>query len=283
MKDLAKATAIGLQALELNQRHIRSPREEASDYSWLSVIHWLIGDWRLALDEINKALDISDRLGFMNDWIISGELHRARYLLCMGELEKAEKYLEASKAKQSTNPDSQYYFNQIFGELRFEQGRVDDAKQHLERCFKAIREWKLKPVLLYFSCDVEALLDLTLTYVNLGQLEEARATSDLAKGFSERYLWSPYILAIALQAEAAAHFAEGNRQAGEKACMECLENWDKAGWPYYQAKALAQYSEAIAQTNQEESRKHLEQAADVFRKLGARRDLEKAEAKLSAK
>lgn len=41
------------------------------------------------------------------------------------------------------------------------------------------------------------------------------------------------------------------------------------------------YSEAIAQTNPEESKKRLEQAAEIFRKLGAKRDMERARAKLA--
>jgi len=58
--------------------------------------------------------------------------------------------------------------------------------------------------------------------------------------------------------------------------------WEKAGWPYYHAKALIGYSEAMAQTNPEESKKRLQEAVEVFKKLGAKRDLEKTQTKLSA-
>jgi len=58
---------------------------------------------------------------------------------------------------------------------------------------------------------------------------------------------------------------------------------DKAGWSYYKAKALVAYSEAIGETKPEESKKRLEQSAEIFRKLGAKRDLERAEARLSPK
>jgi len=46
--------------------------------------------------------------------------------------------------------------------------------------------------------------------------------------------------------------------------------------------ALVAYSEAMAQTNPEESKKRLQEAVEVFKKLGAKRDLEKAQTKLSA-
>ena len=52
---------------------------------------------------------------------------------------------------------------------------------------------------------------------------------------------------------------------------------------YYHGKALVAYSDAIAENTPEESRKRLMQAVEIFRKLGAERDLEKAEAKLSVK
>lgn len=48
------------------------------------------------------------------------------------------------------------------------------------------------------------------------------------------------------------------------------------------APALVAYSEAMAQTNPGESKKRLEQATEVFRKLGAKRDLEKAQGKFAA-
>jgi hypothetical protein len=87
---------------------------------------------------------------------------------------------------------------------------------------------------------------------------------------------------MASQADASLLLATGDARGAEEAYLKCLELWEKAGWPYYQAKALVAYSEALAQEDPEESRKRLEQAAEIFRRLGAKRDLERAEAKLSA-
>ena len=87
-------------------------------------------------------------------------------------------------------------------------------------------------------------------------------------------------LAMASQAEALVLFARGDRKAAEEKYLESLNLWEKAGWPYYRAKALAEYAEAIAKTFPDESRKRLEESIGIFRKLGAKRDLEKAEAAL---
>jgi len=77
--------------------------------------------------------------------------------------------------------------------------------------------------------------------------------------------------------------AGGDRKGAEEAYLKSLELWEKAGWPYYHGKALVEYSDAIAQTNPEQSKNRLAEATEIFRKLGAKRDLEKAEAKLSVK
>ena len=89
-------------------------------------------------------------------------------------------------------------------------------------------------------------------------------------------------LAMASQAEAAILLASGDRSGARDSYLKSLNLWERAGWPYYRAKALVAYSEALTQENPEESRKRLEQAAEIFRKVGAIRDLESAEAKLSA-
>ena len=88
-------------------------------------------------------------------------------------------------------------------------------------------------------------------------------------------------LAMASQAEAALLLAGGDRKEADEAYLKSLGLWEKAGWPYYRAKALVAYSEVLAQENSEESRKRLEQAAEIFRKLGAKRDIGRIEAKLN--
>jgi len=90
-------------------------------------------------------------------------------------------------------------------------------------------------------------------------------------------------LAMASQAKAALHSASAGGKAAEESYLECLALWEKAGWPYYKAKALITYSAIISQTNPEESKKRVREAAEIFMKLGAKRDLESAQAKLTAR
>jgi hypothetical protein len=88
---------------------------------------------------------------------------------------------------------------------------------------------------------------------------------------------------MASQAEAYVLLGDGDRKGAEEAYLKSLGLWERAGWPYYQARALVAYSDAIVETDPDESKRGLEQAGEVFKKLGAKCDLEKAEAKLATR
>jgi hypothetical protein len=105
---------------------------------------------------------------------------------------------------------------------------------------------------------------------------------DWAKRLAET-LNSDAGLAMASQSEANLLQASGDTKGAQGAYLKSLSIWEKASWPYYHAKALVEYSEVIAHRNHEESEKRLENATETFRKLGAKRDLEKAEAKLAVR
>ena len=278
LRDLAKARELALRAIELENRTFRIPRGEAAVCVLLSVLDWFRGDWTVALGEVNKALEIANRLGFTNDYILSGEVLRGLIFLRMGDLEQAEKCLEGSSAKQRSDIVTLVWFNLNLGNLRLEQGRFDEAKAHYETCVSAFKDQELSDP----WPNVETLMHLTSIYAGRGQLEETRRASEWARRLAESQWRSDALLAMASQAEASLLLATGDGRGAEEAYLNCLDLWEKAGWPYYHGKALVAYSEALAQKNPEESRKRLGQAVEIFRKLGAKRDLEKAEAKLSA-
>lgn len=66
-----------------------------------------------------------------------------------------------------------------------------------------------------------------------------------------------------------------------KELQSSLELWDKPDWPHYYAKALVEYAANAAKRSPEESRKRLQQAAEILRRVGAKRDLEDVEHRLS--
>jgi len=163
--------------------------------------------------------------------------------------------------------------------LKEEQGKEQEAKEHYQTCVDSFRKWEFTT---FPTLHIQTLLHLTSIYAKNQELERARETSQWAKRLAEA-LESDAGLAMASQAEASLLLASGDRRGADEAYLKSLGLWEKAGWPYYHAKALVAYSEALAQKNPEESRKRLEQAAEIFRRLGAKRDLERTMAKLSAK
>jgi tetratricopeptide (TPR) repeat protein len=184
-----------------------------------------------------------------------------------------------SVAFLSANKDLNVRSNLPLAKLRLEQGREKEATEILEGCVKSFKdyEYTTEPLL-----HIETLLHLTSLYANARRLDEAQKMSEVARQLAET-LKGDAGLAMALQGEGALFLAKRDGQSAEEAYLRSLTLWEKAGWPYYQAKSLVAYSEAIVQTNPEESRKRLQQAAEIFRKLGAKRDLGKAEARLTAK
>jgi tetratricopeptide (TPR) repeat protein len=242
----------------------------------LSALDWLGGNWARALEETTKAFEMQERLGF-EVTALTAEAWRALLHLDMGDVDQAEKYLQLALAKQDTKISSIVEVNLGLGKLRLEQGKEEEARAHFEKCVDAFKdaEFTTTPLL-----HIETLLHLTRIYASRAQMGEARRMSEWAKRLAQT-LKSDAGLAMASQAEAALLLADGDRKGADEAYLKSLGLWEKAGWPYYRAKGLVAYSEALAQENPEESRKRLEQAAEIFRKLGAKRDIERIEAKLN--
>jgi tetratricopeptide (TPR) repeat protein len=276
-RDIAKGREFALQMLEISKREYM-PTEIGSQV-WLSYLDWLKGDWASAFDGVNKALEMAQRVGFTNPLILLGEVWRGLIQLSMGNLDQAENCVVNSRIKQSAEMEDVVSLNLTLGKIRLEQGREDEAKKCFETCVNAFRRLELHPMP---PLQIETMLHLTAIYARHGRVDEAREMSEWAKRIAET-LKGDACFALASQAEAALLLATGDSKGAEEAYLNCLDSWEKAGWPFYHGKALVAYSEAVAQTKPEESNKRLQQAVEVFKKLGAKRDLEQAEAKLTTK
>ncbi len=199
--------------------------------------------------------------------------------LGMGNMEQAEKYLQLALARKDPAIGSIVETNLGLGELRLEQGREEEARACFENCVETFKdaEFTTMPVL-----HIETLMHLTSIYANHNDLEKARRMREWAKRLAET-LKGDAGLAMASQAEAAILLASGDGKGADEAWARSLGLWEKAGWPYYHAKALVAYSEALAQKNPKESRKRLEQAAEIFTKLGQSETSRRLKAKLNAR
>ncbi len=278
-RDLGKASELALKSIEL-ARSANLMISESRGLWWLSELDWLRGEWAGALEHFQKASAIMERLGIgVGLGTIELEAWRGWFALSMGELEKAERILQEAQRLTEKAPKITLVVttNLALGLLKLEQGREQEARAHFEKSVDAFKDWEFttQPLL-----HIETLLHLTSLYCTKGELEKAGKTAEWALRLAEQ-LRSEAGLAMAWQAEANVLQAGGDKKDAEAAFMKCIELWEKAGWPYYKAKALVAYSDAIAQTSPEESRKQLRKASETFEKLGAKRDLEKTQAKLA--
>jgi predicted ATPase/KaiC/GvpD/RAD55 family RecA-like ATPase len=277
-RSLAKAREFAVRHYEY-RKHANDIMGEAGALASLSHVDFLMGDWARALEEEKAAVEIVEKLGLASNMEAAQSVEGWTWLM-MGDLQKAEAHFQnASRLlKEGSKITDTVGVHLGLALLMLEHGREDEAKAHLERCVNAFRSWEYttEPI-----SHIETLLHLTSISAKGKEIEKAREFSQWAKRLAET-LKSDAGLAMACQAEASLLLASDDRKGAEEAYLKALDLWEKAGWPYYHAKALVAYSEAVAPTNPDESKKRLQQAAEIFSKLGAKWELEKAEAKLSA-
>jgi predicted ATPase len=274
-RDLAGARDTASRWLAFTRQQ-NLPFTQAGALVLLAFFDTLRGEWQAALKGFQDAFELKNRVGFKFR-AVNAEAKRAELFLGLGELEKAEESCQLALERHDEHVCHVVATDLALGKLRVEEGRVEEANAHFEAGVRAFKNYEFTTMPLW---HVEVLLHLSKIHVQQGCFEDARGLVDWARRLGET-LKSDAGLAMALQAEAGLLAATGDGKGAEATYLECLTLWEKAGWPYYRAKALVAYSEALAQTHPDESRRRLRQAAEIFRKLGAKRDLGKTEAKLS--
>jgi len=273
-RSLVEARDFATRLFNLGKRE-NDVSEQATALALLAVLDWMSGEWPLALEESKKAFEMQNRLRFI--FKFTAEAWIARLHLDLGDLEEAERLLKAALAEKSSKIAVTVAAHLGLGLLRLKEGRIDEAKSHLETCFTTFSDAEFDSLPVFY---IETLLQLTAIYISEGRLDEAYELGTRARRIAE-VLGSQAGLAMAWQAEARVQIARGNLMGGQQAYLRSLTLWDKADWPHYHADALVAYADTIAQTKAQESRMLMEQASQIFLKLGAVRDSEETERKLS--
>ena len=273
-RDLSRAREMANRQLEF-AKSVNHFGYQARSWRWVAIMEVTAGEWQAAQDALKKSVEISERYGMETAYMV--EVYMSWLQLNMGNLELAEKYANDFLALKDKKISSIVAVNLVLGQIRLEQGRVDEAKALFEASVEAFRPWEFTTFPLH---HIETLKHLAAIYVAQGQLEKARETSQWARRLADT-LKSDTALAMALEADATLLLATGDKNAAKEAYLKSLSLWEKTGWLYYTAKANAAYSDGFTEADPEAAKKRLAQAAETFRKLGAKRDLEKAERKLS--
>ena len=250
----------------------------AEGYNNLGINLVLIGQWDRAQKALERALsivtEIDDRgteLPMILDSL--GEL-----LMLRGDLEGAQNYLERAVALASEGNNNWY---------------CCQAHRTLGRCYLAMNESRLANDQARKALELaeligdrqaicESLLLLTEAALLSGEADEAAATlervielitdsqTDLLLAGEAQRLHGLLKMAQGDAFSAAQHFGRG------------VSIFDLLGDRYRSARAHFELARAYAVTQPEQVAEHLSHATNMFRELGARLDLQKAEETLAS-
>jgi predicted ATPase/KaiC/GvpD/RAD55 family RecA-like ATPase len=245
--------------------------------------YMLRGELDKAIAGLEEALAVSKRTGtkFITSITLLnlGEAYRMS-----GEWEKSEQYLrEASDtAKGQDEWILTSFGHEDLGRLHLDKEEYVEAKESFEEALKVCEKTGVKSGQLYCS----ALLCLPL--IELGELEKAQNLLDNFQSFAleteEKWsiVWSIGLKATLLRAQKK---LDESVELFEKA----LREWEfiKANiwYAYYFARlVLCEYARAYLERNEEGDKEKacdlLNRALEMFQKMGAKKDVEKVEAKL---
>jgi len=182
------------------------------------------------------------------------ELHRLR-----GEIDKAESaYRQAAESGRAPYPG--------LALLRLAQGRRDDALAAISRVLQEVRHRRTRARVLSAAVEIMLACD---------DVRAARGAAD-ELGALAHALETPFVRAMAAQAEGAVLVAEGNLTAALTACRSAWEIWRELEVPYEAARTQVLIAGACRGLHDRDSAElELEAARRAFERLGARLDLER--------
>jgi len=241
-----------------------------------------MGELGKAVTLLEEALELKKKAGYMT-FLPLNLIGLGRVYQMLGEWEKSEQYHnEASIAARNQDEINVKVTSlQYFGLLHF--AREEYAKARI--CFEeAVKLWEKN-----IGGRIGGYLELLAwTYIELGEIEKAKDLIDSQQKFaresgdkycdaSEKTLRAALLRAQKKYEESIELF-EASLQEWESIKANIFSAYDFAKW------VLCEYARAYLERNgegdKEKARGLLNRALDMFQKMGAKKDIEKVEAKL---
>ena len=250
----------------------------ADGYNNLGINLVLIGQWDRAQAALDRALtlatDVNDRgaeLPMILDSL--GDLHTLR-----GNLEEAHDYLERAVALASERANKWYegQTRRTLGRCLLAMGRSQDAVASAERAHSLAQEIGDRQAV----CESHLLL--TEAFLESGNEPEANAS---LQRVLELVTDSPADFHIAGEAQRLHGRLEMVRSEAASAAQHfgrSVSIFDLLGDRYHSARAHHELGRAYTVTQPERAEEHLTRAVNIFRELGARLDIERAEEAITA-
>ena len=250
----------------------------ADGYNNLGINLVLIGQWDRAQAALDRALtlatDVNDRgaeLPMILDSL--GDLHTLR-----GNLEEAHDYLERAVALASERANKWYegQTRRTLGRCLLAMGRSQDAVASAERAHSLAQEIGDRQAV----CESHLLL--AEAFLESGNEPEANAS---LQRVLELVTDSPADFHIAGEAQRLHGRLEMVRSEAASAAQHfgrSVSIFDLLGDRYHSARAHHELGRAYTVTQPERAEEHLTRAVNIFRELGARLDIERAEEAITA-
>jgi predicted ATPase/class 3 adenylate cyclase/Tfp pilus assembly protein PilF len=264
--------------LEQAMQHTRTAMDywQEIGYSWgvaaalsnLGILESESGNWQAAFNSIKRSLELRQKMGDVDGVAITN--HNLGHLVhSLGDVAEAEKYYRDSLAVSRPLQMNWHAANSFVGlaQSLLCQGKIDEASDSIQESFRLAREINAPDVIIEAYC--------TLTEISLarGSLPEAEESGQNAVKLASQIGVSP-LLATAWRLISASLLRQGkvenSRQALENAWKALAESPDKLeeGRLHIQAMLIA-----LDMNDVENARFHHSSAEQLFKGLGALRDL----------
>jgi DNA-binding CsgD family transcriptional regulator len=237
----------------------------------LGWIEFLAGNWQASLDHFTKTIGLAPghagRLGAM-----------ALLEACLGDVEGARAHAkEALDASlRSGAVDAEILALSALGSLELSLGSASGADDHFDRAWHLHRDARFgEPAMFPFVADYVS------TLIELGTND---AAAEVVEWLEERgrVLGRPWALAVAARSRASLAAAAGDFPAAFEALARALEAHERLPMPFELGRTLLVVGSVRRRAKQKRpAREALEEAIQIFERLGARLWVERARAELA--
>jgi hydrogenase-4 transcriptional activator len=234
----------------------------------------LVGQWERAHESFNRSLSLITEINDQDEKIPMALDSLGELCLLRGDLEAARSYLERAVvlAQESRNKWHAGQTLRTMARCCIATGEHDLALSYATQAFEMAQEiadansiWESQ-LLLAESFLLQG--DLDGCTAKLGDLDEQASDSPIAIGLKGEGHRLHGLLAL----------TTGDAPAATQHFGRCISMFELLGDRYRTARAHFDLGRAHLQAKSELAAEHLSRAINIFRELGARRDLEQAEA-----
>jgi predicted ATPase/class 3 adenylate cyclase len=269
--------------LEQAVQHTRTAMDywQEIGYSWgvaaalsnLGVLEDVSGNWQAAYNSFKRSLDLRQKMGDVEGVAITN--HNLGHLVRnFGDIVLAEQYYRDSLAISRPFQMNWHAANSFVGlaQSLLCQGKIDEASESLEESLRLAQEINAPDVIVEVNCTRAEI------YLAKDMLCEAEESAQSAAALASQIGVSP-LLALAWRLTSASLLKQGQvenaRRALEKAWKALEDGPDRIEEGRLHAQAML--IELVA-NDEQQAQSHRKAAEQIFKLLGASRDLSLLEA-----